>query len=322
MRDDPALQSATAVPSGEQTVEPRPSAGDGAWARVIAFVTAPGRYVAELTRAVFAAYWADDLMGLAAEMAYNFLFALFPFFVFLAALLGFIGSQVGHADLFTQVMVFIALLGPEAIQNLVRDWVHSVVYTRSPELLTLGAALSLFGATAGISTLTKGLDRAHKAPGGRPFWKSMLIALLATVALCTVMLAGFVTYALGAWILERVPPAYGVTSGLRDMIELSRGLVITAGLFIVLTLLYAALPTARVPLRHAAAGALFATIAWTVITRGFGVYLAYLGQFSGTYGAFAAGIVLMVWMYAVGTVLLLGGEISALSSRGRLSRSS
>src|SRR5207245_10811736 len=85
-----------------------------------------GRIV-KMAQAVFAAYWADDLMGLAGEMAYQYLFALFPFFVFLAAILGFAGTRLGHTDLFTLVMTFIAILGPDQVQDLVRDWVHTVV---------------------------------------------------------------------------------------------------------------------------------------------------------------------------------------------------
>src|SRR5688500_6397614 len=84
------------------------------------------------------AYFADDVMGLAAEMAYQFLFALFPFFIFLAAVLGFVGASTGPGSLFSLVMQFVAILAPPEIQALVRDWVHTVVYNQSPGLLTFG----------------------------------------------------------------------------------------------------------------------------------------------------------------------------------------
>lgn len=233
--------------SDESLTSPRSADAGGFLTRIRRGVaTIATRGLLQPARGVFAAYWADDLLGLGAEMAYNYPFALFPFFMFLSALLGFVGDHVGHADLFTLVMRFIAMLGPQAVQDLVRDWVHSVVYTRSPGLLTISAGFALFGATAGISVLAKGL-------------------------------------------------------------------------FLVLTILYVVLPNAGVGLAPAAAGALFATLAWVAITRGFGVYLQYLGQFSGTYGGFATAIVLMVWMYGVSTVLLLGGELSAVLAGRRQS---
>ncbi len=284
----------------------------GARARAAAFSGSPRL---GLVRAVFNAYWADDIMSLAAEMSYQYLFALFPFFVFLAALLGFIGSRVGHADLFTLVMRFIAILGPQAIQDLVRDWVHSVVYTQSPALLTFGAALSLFGASAGIGTLMKGLHRAHRVRDTRPLWQGQLVSLFATLVLHSVMVIGFVTYAVGGWLSQKMAAKFVPDDAVEALWALAHGPGVTLGLFLVLTGFYALLPCINVPLRQAAGGALFATLAWTAITRGFGFYLEHFGQFSGTYGAFATGILLMVWLYAVGTVLLVGGEISAQGSR-------
>ena len=136
------------------------------------------------------------------------------------------------------------------------------------------------------------------------------------------MVAGFITFALGEWLISRAPAELWIDDALRAGLDTSRGPGIALGLFAVLSVLYLVLPSTRPPLRYALAGALFAAVAWTAITRGFGLYLAYLGQFSGTYGPFAAAIVLMVWMYAVGTVLLVGGEISALPTRPRSPRSS
>jgi membrane protein len=265
-----------------------------------------------VARGVFSAYWADDLLGLGAEMSYNYLFALFPFFMFLSALLGFIGERVGQADLFTLVMRFIAMLVPTAIQDLVREWAYEVVYTRSPGLLTISAAFALFGATAGIGVLNKGLDRAHQITVGRPFWRGFLYALAATLALDSVIFAGFVTYTLGGRLVEYIPATYAANDAFLGIWEFLHGPGLVIGLFVVITILYVVLPNTRVRVVHAAAGALFATLAWVVITRGFGLYLQYLGNFAFTYGAFATAIVLMVWMYGVSTVLLVGGEISAV----------
>lgn len=297
------------VPAGALS-RPRPP-----WDLHSRFAGLEGNRFVQLVRGVLAAYWADDIMSLAAEMSYQYLFALFPFFVFLAALLGFIGAQVGRADLFTLVMRFIAILGPEAIQDLVREWVYSVVYTRSPALLTFGAALSLFGASAGIGTLMKGLHRAHGVADTRPLWKGQLVSLFATLALHSVMVVGFVTYAVGAWLSQKMAAGFVPDDAIATLWALLHGPGVTIGLFLVLTGFYGLLPCINVPLRHAAAGALFATFAWTAIARGFAFYLEHFGQFSGTYRAFATGILLMVWLYAVGTVLLVGGEISARGSR-------
>src|SRR6266540_487821 len=92
---------------------------------------------------------ADDVPGLAAEMAYRFLFALFPFLIFLAAFVGFIGARIGSDNLFASVMQLVGTLFPPEIQALLADWVAGVLHTQSSSLLTLGAAGALYGAAGG-----------------------------------------------------------------------------------------------------------------------------------------------------------------------------
>lgn len=268
-------------------------------------------------RRLVVAILADDIPGLAAQMSYQYLFALFPFLVFLAALAGFIGAQVGQANLFSTVMSFVEVLAPPEVQELVRDWVYGVIYTRSPELLTLGAAGCLLGAMGGIATLVKGLDRAYQAPGGRPLWKAQIVALVAVGALAVVMIGGAALFTIGEWAGERLARELGRDQRFLTLWGLLRGPGIVIGLCLVLVGLYAALPNVRLNLRQAAPGAVFATAAWGAVTTGFSTYLAHFGGFNLTYGSIGFVILLLIWLYAVGAILLIGGEINALLSGHR-----
>src|SRR5437660_12385955 len=87
---------------------------------------------------------ADDIPGLAAEMAYHFLFALFPFLIFIAALVGFIGSWVGSDNLFVALIQLLAPLVPPEVQRVINEWVAGVVSTHSTGLLTFGAVGALW----------------------------------------------------------------------------------------------------------------------------------------------------------------------------------
>ena len=57
-----------------------------------------------VAKAVYHEYNNDDVPGLAAEMAYNFIFAVFPFIIFLATLTGLVGHVIGQDKLFDQIM--------------------------------------------------------------------------------------------------------------------------------------------------------------------------------------------------------------------------
>src|SRR6266540_6744220 len=255
---------------------------------------------------------ADDIPGLAAEMAYRFLFALFPFLIFVAALVGFIGARVGSDTLFASVMQMIGSLFPAEIQALLSDWIGGVLRTQSTSLLTVGAAGALYGAAGGVGTLIKGLNRAHEVVETRPFWKTQGMALLTTAALAILMVGGFFLYTFGEWLGDLLSASLGLGEAFRALWSLLRGPGIAVGLALALIGLYRLLPNTDLRVTHALPGALFATVAWVVLTLGFSFYLAHFGSYDKTFGSLGTAVVLMVWMYFVGMILLIGGEINAL----------
>jgi membrane protein len=58
-------------------------------------------------------------------------------------------------------------------------------------------------------------------------------------------------------------------------------------------------------------GSLFAVMMWLVVSLGFKLYVENFGNYNAAYGSIAGVIVLMLWFYLSGIVLLLGGEINA-----------
>ena len=260
---------------------------------------------------------ADDVPGLAAEIAYRFLFALFPFLIFLAAFVGFVGARIGADNLFAGVMALISALFPPEIQTLLRDWVSGVVRTQSTSLLTLGAAGAFYGAAGGVGSLVKGLNRAYEVTETRPFWMVQALGLGTMVALALLMLAGVLLYTVGEWLGDFLANRLGLGEVFRGVWTVLRGPGVAVGLCLVLVGAYRVLPNAPVRVIRALPGAVFATIAWVVLTLGFSFYLAHFGTYERTFGSLGTAVVLMVWMYFVGIILLIGGEINALVARRR-----
>ena len=63
--------------------------------------------------------------------------------------------------------------------------------------------------------------------------------------------------------------------------------------------------------RFASPGTLVATALLAVGSYGFSFYTANIGNYSAVYGSIGAVIVLMIWLYLVGLVLLIGAQINA-----------
>ncbi len=94
------------------------------------------------------------------------------------------------------------------------------------------------------------------------------------------------------------------------MKELSRLLPIALQ-WLAFTLLYIAVPHARVRIKHAAIGGLVAAVLFEVLKLGFAVYIDNADNFRVIYGALAAIPVFLMWLYASWSVILMGAEVTA-----------
>ena len=58
-------------------------------------------------------------------------------------------------------------------------------------------------------------------------------------------------------------------------------------------------------------GAVFGVVTWIVASALFFVYVSNFSSYSATYGAFAAAVILLVWLWLTNVVLLFGAELNA-----------
>ncbi|MFP3367378.1 YhjD/YihY/BrkB family envelope integrity protein, partial [Pseudoalteromonas sp. SIMBA_148] len=68
----------------------------------------------------------------------------------------------------------------------------------------------------------------------------------------------------------------------------------------------------RIKCLSAFPGAIFATLGWVLVSLAFSYYVGSFGNYSATYGSIGGIIVLMIWFYLTGIIIMIGGEINAL----------
>ena len=82
---------------------------------------------------------------------------------------------------------------------------------------------------------------------------------------------------------------------------------------LVYAIVYYAAPNVEVPrFQFITPGAVLGVIAWIVASAGFFFYVSNFSSYSATYGAFAAAVILLVWLWLTNVVLLLGAELNAV----------
>lgn len=120
-------------------------------------------------------------------------------------------------------------------------------------------------------------------------------------------------------VFVAVTLAIGATATVGTLLSLApaglSGPAGTVGLMAVLPAvffpLYYVYPAADVTAREALPGAVFAGVSWTVLGAVFGIYAAYAGSFQ-LYGVLGGVLLLLVWFYLGGLVLLVGVTLNAV----------
>jgi membrane protein len=261
----------------------------------------------ELARRVIAELRDDDCLGRAAQLAYYFLFALFPFFLFLTTLLGYLPIP----NLLDRLMDMLGQMLPGEALRLVEDNVRQLVTSQRGGLLSFGILAALWTSSSALTAIIDGLNRAYDVEEGRPFWKVRLTAIGLTVGLSVfiVVALGLLTFGpqLGRWVAD--------LAGLGRVFEVTWNVVrwpVIIGLLVVgMALLYYFAPDVEQAWTWITPGSACAVLGWLLASLGFAFYVNRFGSYNATYGSIGAVIVLLTWMYVTGLFVLIGGEINA-----------
>jgi membrane protein len=250
----------------------------------------------------------DDCAGQAAQLAYSFLFSLFPLLLFLVALIGFLPIP----DLFGKMMDMAAgLLPPEAL-SLVRDNIATITAERKGGLLSVGAVVALWGASAGFRAIMNALNRAYDVEEGRPWWKVYGISVLATLGLAALAVAAFALLIFGPQIGEAIAGLVGLGQVFQVVWAILRWPIAIALLGLVVAVIYYIAPDVEQDWKWVTPGSVLAVVGWVIASALFSLYVQNFGSYDKTYGSLGAVIVLLLWLYMTGFMLLVGGEANAV----------
>jgi membrane protein len=254
-------------------------------------------------------YWNQigniNATGLAAQLAYYFLFSLFPFLIFAVTLLGY--TPITSEDVIGLIKQYV----PGEIEYLIEDNLRSVLSNGRGGLLSLSAAGAVWSASNALNAIMDALNHAYHVGESRPFWRSRLVALVLTLMMILVIVIALILPVFGKRIGYLIFSILGMSSMFLivwDFIRWTLSFSIMLGVFVCI---YHFAPNKRLRIRDVASGALFTTIGWQLASYGFSYYVNNIGNFTATYGGLGAIIVLMLWFYLIALIIILGGILNA-----------
>ncbi len=252
-----------------------------------------------------------DVTGLASQLAFFFLFSLFPLLIFLFTLLPYL--NLDQSEIFLLIREF----APESVASLIEDTVGEILTKRNGGLLSIGAIATIWSASKGMNALTKALNLSYFQEETRSFVLARAMSVVFTIMLIAVLVVALVLPIFGQQIGTFIFSYLGLEEGFLLLWNGLRWVLPLVLIFIVFSLIYWLVPNIKIQLKSVLFGAAFATIGWIITSLGFSFYVGSYGNYSNTYGSIGAIIVLMMWLYLSGIILMLGGQINAVMGERR-----
>ncbi|OMP68171.1 ribonuclease [Domibacillus epiphyticus] len=249
---------------------------------------------------------ASDVPGVAAQMAYFFLLALFPLMIFTVTLLGYL--PIDPNEIFTIIKDF----APSDSLSMVQDTLQEVTTNQNGGLLSFGILGTIWSASNAMNAVIKGLNHAYDVKESRAFYVARGLSILLTFAFIFVIAVMLILQVFGKQIGEIAFEFLGMGDQFVVIWTWIRFLLPPVILFLVFAGLYYLAPNLKVKYVTVLPGALFATLGWIIVSFGFSFYVNNFGNYSATYGSIGGVIILMIWLYLSAMIILVGGEINAL----------
>jgi membrane protein len=248
----------------------------------------------------------------AAGLTYYSLLSLFPALLFGVAALGFFGQ----AGLITDAADYLRKAGaPAATVDAVTGALKSAQSQRGTAFTALIVALgtSVYGASGAFGAVGRALNVVWRVQEGRGFVKRKLHDIGWTALLLVLIVIIFVLVFLGGDVASDLLGVIGLGDTAADVWLILRWPAALVFAMLVYAIVYYAAPNVEVPrFQFITPGAVIGVVAWILASAGFFFYVANFSSYSATYGAFAAAVILLVWLWLTNVVLLLGAELNAV----------
>jgi membrane protein len=211
-----------------------------------------------------------------------------------------------------RLMAYVEQAIPADAASIIRKTLGEIVGGAKGSLLSIGALAALWAASGGLAAMMTALSVTYDVQDSRPWWKRKLIAVVLTIALAIVLLSAAVMLVFGG----PIGGFLGNTVGMGDLAvriwSIAQWPLAVVFLVAGIALLYYAGPAVEHRKWYwVTPGSLVATIGWIVISLGLRFYVSHFSNYSATYGSIAGVILLLLWLYLTGLVLLVGAEVNA-----------
>ncbi len=254
----------------------------------------------------------DDALGLAAQLAYYLILALFPFILFLVAVLDAFGSS--DPQFVDELFGYLSRVMPAQVFDLVETYTERTLRDEdtAPGLLSVGILGTIWATSGAFSALINALNRAYDVQETRPFWKVKGIAILMTLGISVLVLGGALLLIAGPSIGETIAEVFTLDDEFVFVWDIARWPAALLFMVATVALLFYFAPDVGQPFRWITPGGFVGIALWILASLAFNLYLGSdFNTYDKTYGSIGTVIILLLYLYISSLTILFGATLNA-----------
>jgi len=254
----------------------------------------------------------DDALGLAAQLAFYLILAIFPFILFCVAILDAFSSS--SPQFVTELFDYLRRLLPAQVFGLIQTYTENTLRNgdTAPGLLSIGILGTIWAASGAFAALISALNRAYDVQETRPFWKVRGMAILMTFGLSALLLIGVLLLVAGPSIGRTIAEIFTLGDEFMIAWNIIRWPAALLFMLVTVALLFYFAPDANQPFRWITPGGFVGILLWVLASVIFNLYLSSdFNTYNKTYGSIGTVIILLLYLYISSLTILFGATLNA-----------
>jgi membrane protein len=255
----------------------------------------------------------DRIFSRAAELGFYFLFSLFPTLICASAIVGIVARSAD--EIYAKLLGYLALVIPTTAMGAVMNTFNQTAMAATSGKITFSLLGAIWSASVGISAIQETLNDVYKIEEKRSYLSARLSAIGLTLLASSIGTLTLASMFGGDWVAKILQQHIGYNPVAWTAAAAARAigwLTATALLLLVFAVIYYWAPNWRHRRwRWFTPGGAFGVFGWLLASLGFRVYLHFFDTYTATYGSLGAVVILLMWFYITGLMLLFGGEINS-----------
>ena len=250
-------------------------------------------------------YFVHRVSRSAAELAYFLLLTFFPILICISAFVSKLNLEV------SALLEEASYVLPQEVLAIFQDYLHYIDTHQSDAMLVAGVFMSALFASAAVRGL---MNIMHEIYGRATFQglRQLIASLIFAVLLLITIYLSITVVVTGNWFFHMLSQLLRLENLVAQVStwQWCKYLLLTALVFLFILLLYRFATPLDKPRPPVIPGSLVAAVALTAASMVFSYFMENSTKYSLVYGSLTSMIILLVWLYLCGNVLIVGSLIN------------